>query len=492
MAHFLDNTIYTDYALHKICENLAENISNFNFIKVKVGSGDNTLYQNRTDLDTLLYSLTIQNTSYDQDKGILTIRCELPPELADVPITEIGLFDTVMGFDHLFSYSKVNIVKPSDIGYELTIVLNLGPRTIDFPGLTEFYIPKYEYATAKTLNDFTDTFIFVSTNLERAIRSNAGEIGKNMAEVAYKRQKEIREALRNTAYASFYYSLYNKFRNDLGDVFFIHEPDYLSYDICNYTDTSSYLESYHKIWKANKDNISWHKGPSTLLVMAKLADINTPSTLINKKNERDLYFSMDIQKRTEPFMCYIGANGLEYETAEYNELVITFYSLEDVYEIRYVFDMRNVGQYINQTMPYAITFNGDFGNPQVRFYFNNEEPVEFKKPTVAEPTIEEQAHILPTDSDWGKKQKLAAIEDALKSRLYGKVIINNPVSVLEDMPDNSYIPIKNYTKKYVTDEISNYENGIGVTNIITLKKQANRHELAFLCNSLITMGETED
>lgn len=491
MAQFLDNTIYTDYALHKICENLAENISNFNFIKVKVGSGDNTLYQSRTDLDTLLYSLVVQNTSYDQENGVLTIKCELPQELADVTITEIGLFDTVMGFDHLFSYSKVNIVKPSDIGYELTIVLNLGPRTIDFPGLTEFYIPKYEYATAKTLNDFTDTFIFVSTNLERAIRSNAGEIGRNMAEVAYKRQKSIREALRNTAYASLYYSFYNKFRESLGDVFFIHEPDYLSYDICNYTDTNSYLESYHKIWQANKDNVTWHKGPTTLLILAKLADLNIPSTLINKKNDRDLYFSMDIQKRTEPFMCYMGANGLEYATAEYNELVITFYGLDDIYEMRYVFDMRNTGQYINQPMPYAITFNGDFGSPDIHFYFNNEEPVIFNKPTVVEPTIEEQAHILPTDSEWGIKQKLAATEDLLKSRLYGKLIINNPVNVLEDMPDNSYIPMKNYVMNFLTNEVEKYESGAGITNIITLKKQANKHELAFLCNSLITMGETE-
>ena len=57
MAQFLDNTIYTDYALNKICQNLGGEISNFNFVKVKVGSGDNTLSQDRQDLSVLLYSL---------------------------------------------------------------------------------------------------------------------------------------------------------------------------------------------------------------------------------------------------------------------------------------------------------------------------------------------------------------------------------------------------------------------------------------------------
>ena len=103
MATYLDNTVYTNHALRKICENLIGEYENFNFLKVKVGSGDNTLSQDRKDLSIPLYTLRINDVTYKD--GIVTIICEIPPELADVPITEIGLFDTVMGVDYLFSYS---------------------------------------------------------------------------------------------------------------------------------------------------------------------------------------------------------------------------------------------------------------------------------------------------------------------------------------------------------------------------------------------------
>ena len=73
MAQFLDNTIYTDYALNKICQNLGGEISNFNFVKVKVGSGDNTLSQDRQDLSVLLYSLVIQDLVYNNAEGIVIL-----------------------------------------------------------------------------------------------------------------------------------------------------------------------------------------------------------------------------------------------------------------------------------------------------------------------------------------------------------------------------------------------------------------------------------
>lgn len=493
MVQFLDNTIYTNYALNKICENLAEEISNFNFIKVKVGSGDNSLSQDRTDLSTLLYSLVVQELSYDKEQGILTIRCELPPELADIPVTEIALFDTVMGFDHMFSYSKVNIVKPSDIGYELTIVLNLGPRTIDFPGINEYYIPQYEYATAEALNNFTDNFIYITTNLERVIRSNAGEVGRNMAEVAYKRQKALANHLREIGYASTYYSMSTKFKNEITDMFFIHEPDYLSYDLINFADERSKLTTFNKLWKANRDNISFHNGPCTLIVMAKLNDITKESTIINKKADVDLYFSMDIKQNIEPYLLYLGPGAQPtYQTAKYDELVITFYGLSDVYEMRYILDKNNIGNYINRTMPYVITFNGDFNNPDIHFYFDGVEPEIITNPTEIEPSLTEQAGITADDTEDEKQAKLDKAEEDLKARLYGKMIIPNSTDVLYKMPNNSYIPVKNYLTNFNTGEIDRYENATGITEIMSLKRQVNKHELAFLTNTFTTLGEIED
>lgn len=489
MVQFLDNTIYTDYALNKICENLVEDISNFNFIKVKVGSGDNTLYQSRTDLSTLLYSLVIQDVVYDNEQGILTIICELPPELADIPITEIGLYDTVMGFDHLFSYSKVNIVKPSDIGYELTIVLNLGPKTIDFPGINKFVVPEYEYATAESLGNFTDTFIFITTNLERVIRSNAGEIGRNMAEVAYRRQKEIESSLLDTSYSNLYYSLHTKFIGNISDLFFINQPKYLSYKLCNFCDENSWLETYNKLWISNKDNLTFHKGPITLLLNAKFDDLSVESTVINKKNDIDIYFSVDIKQNYEEYMTYHNENN---ETAQqaglFSELVISMYSLSEVYEVRYVFDMLNAGQYTNQPIPYILTFNGDFTNPEIHFYVNGEEPELFVCPEKVEPSLDVQAGVLPSDSDEEKARKREVVEETLKQRAYGKIIVPQPVTVLNDMPDNDYIGLKNYNTYYDNEEKVQYDNALGISSIMTLKKQVNKHELAFLTNTFSTMG----
>lgn len=492
MAQFLDNTIYTDYALNKICENLVDNISNFNFVKVKIGSGDNTLSEERTDLSTLLYSLVIQDIQFDQSKGVLTIMCELPPELAEVPITEIGLFDTIMGFDHLFSYSKVNIVKPSDIGYELTIVLNLGPRTIDFPGINEFIIPEEQYATVEALDNFTDTFIYITTNLERAIRSNAEEVGRNMAEISYQREKNWLNILSNANYANLYYSLYTIFSTKLSDTFFIQEPNYLSYRICNLHDSSSFLDTYNKIWKSNKDNITFHDGPMTLLFMSKFDDLNKESTIFNKKGDVDLYFSFDIKQNSEPYLLYKGANEEPlYQEGIFDELVVTLYGLSDVYEIRYVFDMSNMGMYTTQSMPYALSFNGDFANPDIHFYFNGKEPELYNKPTEIEPSLDELAGITDSDTDEEKTNKRAKKEEELKTRLYGKIIINSNKSVLSDMPDWSYLPLKNYLTNYETGKIEKYENATGITEIIMLKKQVSESELAMLSNSLISLEENK-
>lgn len=485
MVQFLDNTIYTNYALNKICENLVEDISNFNFIKVKVGSGDNTLYEDRIDLSAPLYSLVIQELNYNQNTGVLTIICELPPELAEVPITEIGLFDTVLGTDHLFSYSKVNIVKPADIGYELTIVLNLGPRTIDFPGKNEFLIPSETYATKDTLYNLSDTLIYVTTNLERAIRSNAGEIGLNLPEVSYMYQSQLNRYIRNINYASIFYSFNTMFGNLLKDMFFIHEPNYITYNICNLANNESFLDTYYKLWSSSKDSITFHQGPVSLLFMAKFSDLNIESTIINKKSNTELYFSIDIKKNYEPYLLYSEpGNGNVYQYALFNELVITFYGLSDIYEIKYIFDMANKGDYINQVMPYTLTFNGDFNYPDFHFYFNGKEPELYIPPTSVEDSLYVQAGILESDSEEEKTAKLSKTEEILKSRLYGKLIVNSNKNILSNMPDYSYLPLRNHLINYDSNQSYNYENALGITELLTIKKQVNKYELAFLNNIL--------
>jgi hypothetical protein len=209
MAQFLDNTIYTNHALNKICRNLIGNYEDFNFLKIKIGSGDNTLDVEKTDISSPLYTLDINEVTYKD--GVITIICQIPPELADVPITEIGLFDTVLGNDYLFSYSKVGIIKPENLDYELTIVLNLGPRTIDFPGINEYYIPIQKYAVKGALNGLADTWKYVSGRLEHMIKSNAEKLNKNIAQKGYVKQLALNEILKDSTYTNLYYSLFGRY-----------------------------------------------------------------------------------------------------------------------------------------------------------------------------------------------------------------------------------------------------------------------------------------
>ena len=59
------------------------------------------------------------------------------------------------------------------------------------------------------------------------------------------------------------------------------------------------------------------------------------------------------------------------------------------------------------------------------------------------------------------------------------------------MPDWSYLPIKNYLTNYETGKIDKYENALGITELIMLKRQVSKNELALLSNSLITLEENK-
>ena len=466
---FLDNTIYTNYALSKISRNIIGDFENFNFLKIKIGSGDNTLSTNRQDLSTLLYSLRIKEVYY-QD-GIITIKCEIPPELAEIPITEIGLFDTILGVEHLFSYSKVEIIKPSDLGYELTIVLNLGPRTIDFPGVNEFVVHEEEYATRESLNNFEDMFIFMDTNFERIIHSNAKEIGYNMAEIAYSKQLKLNNILKESTYANLYYSLYNMYGSNLTDLFFLDTPNYLSYDILNFANDESFLRTYLDLYDSYEDRISLHDGPVIFAWSMKLNDLSKDSAIFNKKDTTYLYFSIDIQASEEVYKIETDNNGNPvYLNAPYSELIVTIYGPSDTYTLKYVFNDKKKGDYIGQYLPYILTFNGDFEAPEFHLYIDGEEPEKYIAPDIME--------------------SKEVSEERKESDLYNKVIYDNNTSALSGMSDYSRrCSLRNYLVDFDTKEKYNYDNSTGTKVLMAVKKQATRNDIAFLSSILRSLGE---
>jgi len=484
MTQFLDNTIYTNYALYKICRNLVEDIEDFNFIHVKVGSGDNTLYADREDLSALLYELDVQVLEFDNEEGVLTIKCEIPPDLADVPITEIGLFDMVMGYEHLFSYSKVNVVKPADLGYELTIVLNLGPRTIDFPGINSYYVSKYKYITKSVLDDFINMFLYVDTNLERIVHSNAEVIGYNMLEQIYDKQQKFYSRMQNIEYALLNYSLHSQFGNDLSDLFFLGSPNYLAYDIVNFAKPDSFLKSKYKLWDSTNDNITFNNGPLSLFFVAQFNDIKEESAIFNKWDDTGVYFKISTESHQETYIKTTSG----YETATFYELVVTIMGTRNLYKIKYIFDESNVGNYVGRKVPYVLTFNGDItNNPELHLYVDGEEPEIFVVSEETEPSLTVQANITPEDSEEEAEAKLKETVDRLKTRAFGKVIIEGDATDLVGLPDRSSISLKNYLYDYVEEEKVQYINGINTNIIGTIKRQANKYELALLNNTLKSM-----
>lgn len=468
MATFLDNTIYTNYALNKISRNIAGDFENFNFLTIKIGSGENSLDTSRTDLSTLLYSLKIKDVYYEN--GIITIKCEIPPELAEVPITEIGLFDTVLGIEHLFSYSKVEIVKPSELGYELTIVLNLGPKTIDFPGVNIFEIKENVYATRESIDNFKEMFIFLDTNLERAIHANAEKIGHNLIEIAYDKQTQLSNILQESTYANIYYSLYNMYKNNLADLFFINEPNYLSYDIVNFANENSYLDTYLKLFESKNDSITFHDGPIIIAWSMKIEDLTKNSTIFNKKDSTFLYFSIDTQENQEIYKIEVDSNGVPiYHNAPYNEMIITLYGVTTTYSIKYIFNGHKKGQYLGQQVPFILTFNGDFNNPDFHLYIDGVEPT-----ALNEPSILDSADVIASRKE---------------SDLFNKIMYGNK-SALIDMPDYSKrCPLRNFLVDYNTGEKYNYDNAMNTKVLLALKKQATKHDVAFLSSVLRSLGE---
>ena len=98
----------------------------------------------------------------------------------------------------------------------------------------------------------------------------------------------------------------------------------------------------------------------------------------------------------------------------------------------------------------------------------------------------EEPEILDAPSDEDSKE---VQDNRQESDLFNKIVYGNE-SVLVDMPDYSRrCPLKNYFVDYETNEKYAYDNGMCVKTIMALKKQATKHDIAFLSSVLRSLGE---
>ena len=104
MPNYLYNTVFTNYALRKLANDLANPsyaYSPYNLIVVKIGDGDNTIDLDRKNLSRTICALNI--TDVKVTNTYVTFTCEIPEEVEGVNITEIGLFDIIDCQEKLFT-----------------------------------------------------------------------------------------------------------------------------------------------------------------------------------------------------------------------------------------------------------------------------------------------------------------------------------------------------------------------------------------------------
>lgn len=351
MSNFLYDTIFTNYASSKLANKLAGSASPLNLIVIKIGDGDNTLSVNKSSLSSAMYTLNVTDAVVSDNSVIFT--AEIPEAIKGIKITEIGLFDVSDGRERLFSYSKVDAVKPEDLGYQLVVELNLTLRTVNFnPELLHVQVTESESATKRDYSALEDTFLYIETNLERIIDYNTTEIGKFLPQVIYKNEQALSEILKGSSFASRYFNILNMFGSQVKDCYFISDENFLYYSINDMANSNAYVDIYSNQIKTYGDFINF-SGQNTLAFTVKLGknEINVP--IINKISDDEIQ---------DPYFTFNLINGEYLEFKLYGDEIYSFKCYLSIQELINIQENYNT---------YTIVLNS-MGAPSANFYINDE------------------------------------------------------------------------------------------------------------------------
>lgn len=353
---YLYNTLYTNYAFKKLANNLANpfyTYSPYELFTIKVGDGDNSIDLDKTSLSRALVDLNI--TSVKTTSNTIIFTCEIPEDIKDINITEIGLFDRVDGVERLFSYSRVDAVKPAELGFELVVEINLALRTINyFPEKIKIRVSKYDYTTKEMLFNLKNMFEYIETNLERIIDFNSTEVGLNKEQVFYEEEERIEDIITNYSCTCKYFNLHNLFSSNLKNCFFIkNNIRKLSYTLTDLVVDSAFIKIYLNTLISSGDSISFNGG-TTLSFTAKIGVLleGKETPILNKIDGETTYFKIGIEKTSLNFL--LKGSDRNY----------TFSLPLTENELPY---------YLENFNTYTITFNGDPKNPESHLYINGKE-----------------------------------------------------------------------------------------------------------------------
>ena len=204
-GYFIQNTIFTDYALNKINEYLYHNIElhentlvdktednlefnpetsvnsvventetpplPFNFTKVIISDQFSALTTDTKKLANEVYELPVTKVEMTSD-SIFTIHSSISADIIDLKIWQLGIYETIDGEDKLFAFGNLDTYKPNT-DYELIINLEFNLETLQFyKGKLNLEIREPEHVSIAEGQKVSYTFADVSEYLKFTISRN--------------------------------------------------------------------------------------------------------------------------------------------------------------------------------------------------------------------------------------------------------------------------------------------------------------------------------
>jgi len=350
---FIKNTIFTDYAIKKINRNVIQDYEDFYFTKVKVSNKLGVFEPSRTSIENDIYTIVIDKSIFST--GVYTLYCTIPAEVENINIKEIGVYETILEKDYLFSISKISEYKPGNLPYDLIITLDINFSTIDiYPLYPSLSVTSADYASTTDLSMTNLTLTNMTIDLERLVVNNSINIGYNTAQVFYQRQQEIDYMLNNFIACSTFSKISSYIGIDNISDYFSDTlvQDNLFYKIKNLKNSSQTISITNNLLTSEQDNIYFsNPDGSSLFIQANLGNLEE-SSILNKisSNVDDILFNFEILKGYLTFTIY-GTEG-------------------GYYTLKYDIQSQEITIKDNEYNNFYIIFNNNFSSPEIKLYIN--------------------------------------------------------------------------------------------------------------------------
>ena len=384
-GYFIQNTIFTDYALNKINEYLYHNIElhentlvnktednlefnpetsvnsvienteapplPFNFTKVIISDQFSALTTDTKKLANEVYELPVTKVEMTSD-SIFTIHSSISADIIDLKIWQLGIYETIDGEDKLFAFGNLDTYKPNT-DYELIINLEFNLETLQFyKGKLNLEIREPEHVSIAEGQKVSYTFADISEYLKFTIsRNKEALIGDR--DGFYPIQESFNEEKTNKNINKCFMDVWeynntlnSKFGEYLNDTFMFQDENILDCTISNLHNDDSKLTVVNGEFESNNDTIKFGKNGGTLMLIGKY--INDSSIILNKVN-----------KTTKEYNFKIEMLG--------NILTVTINGGIDSY-LKYTLEINNIEKMYNNEMSYIITSD----NSSIYCYINGE------------------------------------------------------------------------------------------------------------------------